>query len=260
VIDVNAIPPIAPEELNTLRRLTEIAQTVPDNTLDQFHSLISAHQYRLLHALTHEFVRPGGRVLDWGAGNGHYSYFLERAGYQAVSYSLEPCEFSNWFSPGQWTFVQGSREEPSRLPFPSSSFDCVASVGVLEHVRETGGTEVGSLQELRRVLNPDGILICCHLPNDYSLIERLAAAVPGKYHHDVRFTRETINETFQAAGLIPVQITGYGFLPRNLWAKAPANLRNSEGLARLWDTLDHLLERMGAPVCQNFAVVATCDK
>jgi hypothetical protein len=31
------------------------------------------------------------------------------------------------------------------LPFPDTCFDAVASVGVLEHVRETGGNELASL-------------------------------------------------------------------------------------------------------------------
>jgi cyclopropane fatty-acyl-phospholipid synthase-like methyltransferase len=73
---------------NTLRILSEIAQNTSQTTLDQFHSLISAHQYRLSHALVRRFLPPGAHVLDWGVGNGHFSFFLTREGYRATGYSL----------------------------------------------------------------------------------------------------------------------------------------------------------------------------
>ena len=45
-------------------------------SLQQFRSRACAQQYRLPYAQTQEFLREPRRVLDWGCGNGHFSYFL----------------------------------------------------------------------------------------------------------------------------------------------------------------------------------------
>ena len=37
----------------------------------------------------------GAQVLDWGAGNGHFSYFLQRGGDRATAFSLLPFEFES---------------------------------------------------------------------------------------------------------------------------------------------------------------------
>ncbi len=37
-------------------------------------------QYRPLYRAMRKYVKPGAHVLDWGSGNGHFSYFLLRAG------------------------------------------------------------------------------------------------------------------------------------------------------------------------------------
>ena len=49
----------------------------------QFKHRISARQYLRLYRLMARYVKSGSSVLDWGAGNGHFSYFLIRAGYRA---------------------------------------------------------------------------------------------------------------------------------------------------------------------------------
>jgi SAM-dependent methyltransferase len=241
---------------NTLRILSEIAQNTPQTTLDQFHSLISAHQYRLSHALVRRFLPPGAHVLDWGVGNGHFSFFLTREGYRATGYSLEPCEFANFLPTDSSSFVQGNREDPVSLPFADGLFDAVTSVGVLEHVRETGGNEIQSLVEIWRVTKPGGLFLCFHLPNRFSFIERVAALFPGKYRHEVRFARHQIETLLRSAGWEVILIRRYGVLPRNLWQRFPSRIRNSALIAGIWDGVDMILERVVNPICQNFAVVA----
>jgi SAM-dependent methyltransferase len=243
----------------TLRALIAAADHLPSNTLDQFRSATSAWQYLSVYQLAAEYIPPGAHVLDWGTGNAHFSTFLIRAGYRAVGYSLEACEHDAWRPPPPYEFIQGSRQEPCLLPFPDHTFDAVCSIGVLEHVPETGGSLTDSLHELRRVLRPDGIFLCCHLPNQLSVIEALSRLIPGKYHHAIRFGMDHIHHLFRTAGLRPILLRRYGFLPRNILAHLPVALRQSERLATYYSMVDTLLGRLLPPVCQNWAVVARRD-
>ncbi len=108
-------------------------------------------QYDLVYQQTIACVPAGSKVLDWGCGGGHFSYFLLRSGYKLVSFSLE--DFPNILEPfrNSFEFIRGSIGEPRLLPFGDEQFDAVFSIGVLEHVRETGGSEPESLREIHRI-------------------------------------------------------------------------------------------------------------
>jgi SAM-dependent methyltransferase len=233
-----------------------MAQHQAGTELIAFRSLVGAHQYRDLYALFCRYVPAGARVLDWGVGNGHFSYYLVRHGYQATGFSLTACTLPVWFPGEAYRLVQGDPRDPVHLPFPDQSFTAVASVGVLEHVRETGGDELSSLREIRRVLLPGGWFVCYHLPNHYSAVEAVARWVPHKYYHRYRFTRRQVRRLLQEAELELIDTHRYGFLPRNIWQRAPHWLRNAPLMARLWDACDTLCATVLAPVCQNHALVA----
>jgi SAM-dependent methyltransferase len=141
------------------------------------------------------------------------------------------------------------------LPFPDACFDAVASVGVLEHVRETGGNELASLREIARVLRPSGILICYHLPNRYSWIDFLARRFPGKHRHDYRYTRHDIEAFAFVIGLELLQIRRYGFLPRNSLGALPASFRRSKLFAGIWDASDMVFSLVLSPLCQSYLFV-----
>jgi len=93
-------------------------------------------------------------------------------------------------------------------------------VGVLEHVRETGGSEVGSLREILRILKLDGVFVCYHLPNQFSLIEFIASLLSNKYHK-YRYTRQSIETLCQQSGFELLEIHSMvlpkyvGSLPKN---------------------------------------------
>lgn len=239
-----------------LTALVTMAQHHASADLLPFRSLVSAHQYRRLYALFRRYVSVGAPVLDWGIGSGHFSYYLIHSGYRVTGFSLTACTLPTWFPEGAYRLVQGSLDDPVHLPFPDQSFAAVASVGVLEHVRETGGDELNSLREIRRILQPGGWFVCYHLPNRYSLIEAVARWLPHKHHHRYRFTPRQIRQLLQAARLELVETHRYGFLPRNIWQHAPAWLRNTLLVARVWDSLDALCATCLAPVCQNHLVIA----
>jgi len=241
----------------SLRELEERARTPRGAALLAFRSTIGAHQYRRLHAWVLEWVPAGAEVLDWGAGNGHFSHFLQRAGYRVTGFSLGSGDFvPNLPGPEAYRFVAGSPDEPTRLPFPDAHFDAVCSVGVLEHVRETGGDELASLCELRRVLRPGGCVLCFHLPNRRSWIERAARRLPEAHRHDWRFDAAQVSQLVAGAGLQLVRLSAYGLLPRNRAAALPELLRRSLWLARLWDRADEGLGRVAGRWAQNWCFVA----
>ncbi len=236
--------------------LASRADAHPDDFLLQFGSLLGAHQYLPLYRLFRKYVPEGARVLDWGAGNGHFSYFLQRSGYRASGYSLLDGSYLRWLPDREYSFLRGDEREPVLLPYADGSFDAVASVGVLEHVRETGGNEAGSLEEIARVLRPGGVFACYHLPNRSSWIDWAARRVPGKHHHEFRFTRADVESLTARAGLRLLESGRYGLLPRNFGHLMPAALRRSRALAEAWDALDSLLAVPLSTICQNYYFVA----
>jgi len=223
----------------------------------QFGSLASAHQYLPLYRLWRTHVPEGAEVLDWGAGNGHFSYFLARAGWRTTGYSFLPFSYEAWLPPGaSHRHVAGSEREPVKLPFADGSFDAVASIGVLEHVRETGGNEAGSLAEIARVLRPGGVFVCWHFPNRWSWIDFVARHVPDKHRHLYRYTRGDIRRLVAGAGLELLELRRYGVIPRNTVHRLLGPARDAAWAARLWDALDAVLGVPFSAVAQNHAFVA----
>lgn len=222
----------------------------------QISSLVSAEQYLLLYKLFEKYVSKQSKVLDWGAGNGHFSYFLCRKNYQATGFSMEDFTFKDWLKNYKYKFVKGNIHKPSKLPFKKNTFDCVVSVGVLEHVREFGGNQLNSMSEIFRILKVNGLFICFHLPNYYSLNEFLGKLLTNKFHHQYRFTKKDIEKLTKFSGLKIIEIGRYGFLPRNSFARLPSYLKLSRSLALFWNLLDKLFSFIFSPFCQNYFFVA----
>jgi SAM-dependent methyltransferase len=221
----------------------------------QFRSRLGAHQYVRLYRLVRRHVRSGAEVLDWGAGNGHFSFFLSRAGYRATGYSFEPPTFLDRLDDASYEFVAGIPGDPVTIPFDEASFDAVVSVGVLEHVRETGGDETESMREIARLLRPGGAFVCYHFPNRYSLVDFAARRLPVAHHHVHRYTRRDIEELARRAGHELLEVRRYAILPRNPGSSLPRRARRSAALARAWDAADNLIGAALSPLCTNYFFV-----
>jgi SAM-dependent methyltransferase len=228
----------------------------PARGLLQLRCRASVHQYRTLYRLVRRYAPAGAQVLDWGAGNGHFSFFLARAGYRATGYGFDGDAFRTWLGDPSYHFIAGSATDPVTIPFEAASFDAVASVGVLEHVRETGGTEDASLREIARVLKPGGAFIAYHFPNRTSWIDWAASRVPGKHHHVYRYGAADIVGLVRAAGLDVVALGRYGMLPRNSLDRMLGPLGDAPAFVRAYDGVDAALGGVFAPWCQNWWFVA----
>ena len=238
-----------------LDELVALAKRRPDR-LQQFVNLTAARQYRPLYRLFRRYVPAGAEVLDWGAGNGHFSYFLSRAGYHVTGFSFEGFDFQDWLRDPGYRFIAGDPSEPTTLPFATASFEAIASVGVLEHVREMGGDEGASLREIGRCLRPGGVFICYHLPNRASLIDAVARRILGKPHHAYRYIRADIEILARGAFLDILEVHRYGILPRNSCRRMPRPLREARIMANAWDALDEGLRPLLSPFCQNYLFIA----
>jgi len=239
-----------------LDSLVELNRSGRAKPLAKFKSIAGAHQYLKVYQLFRKYVPAGSRVLDWGAAGGHFSYFLARAGYRAAGYSFHPFDFATWLEDPSYEFSSGSPAEPVKLPYADASFDAVASIGVLEHVRQTGGSESASLSEIRRVLRPGGVFVCYHFPNRASWIELVASLRSGKHHHPYRFDKRDVLQLTREAAFELLHVERYGFLPRNTVHRLGESLATSPGFARAYDAADSALGKVFGPICQNWCFVA----
>ena len=223
-----------------------------------FDTITTGAQYRILHRLCRKWIPAGGRVLDWGAGNGHASIYLARSGFDVTGYTLqETFSFGDLLGDAPYRFAAGDASEPVRLPFSDGEFDAVLSVGVLEHVRETGGSERASLREIYRVLVPGGVMICTFLPNAGSWIEAFVRKRGIGDVHKYRYNRDEARQMFQAAGFKVERYGRHGILPRNRLAQVlPRGLCDSEAFSRVYDTLDTAGAALLPWFVQNHFVVA----
>lgn len=97
------------------------------------------------------------RILDVGCGTADYAPLAERheAAYVGVDYSVSMIEQAierTANGEGSYRFAVGAGD---RLSFADDSFDLIVALGYIEYFEDPGHT----LEELRRVLAPEGTLV-----------------------------------------------------------------------------------------------------
>lgn len=222
----------------------------------QCRTLAVYAQNKLPLQLTNQYLSPGQLVLDWGAGNGHYSLFLSRFGAQTTGYSFEspPAILTK---EKNYSHILADYASPKLLPFNSNRFEAVCSYGVIEHVHETGGEQAASMREIHRILKPGGLFLCFHLPNRFSWIEMAVEIVntfmrDKKHVHSRKFTRKDFVSLFSPDEFEIVREGRYNFLPRNILHSVPSFISNSLPFVEVLNFVDDIGSRLLPYICQNW--------
>jgi ubiquinone/menaquinone biosynthesis C-methylase UbiE len=184
--------------------------------------------------------RPG-HVLDWGCGRGQMTWLLRQQGIRVTAYDYRPSLDWPQRKPLEFEGVEADLSaDPVRVPYADDSFDAVLSCGVLEHVLDPDR----SLEELRRVLRPGGLLYVYKLPNRFSYLEWIARRI-GIYHHgqnplDRLYTEATAAELLRKHRFTLIQLRRANLLPLTIVSKESRSLT-----AAIWG-LNRVLSRVPA--------------
>jgi SAM-dependent methyltransferase len=187
------------EDQETGRRLKYYSQaaTIPYWT-ELWKSMDWSYTRQLRGHLPHhlrstflKFVEPGSRVLEAGAGRGHFTVAARALGYRAegLDWSRETIDELR----GRFPDIPWHVGDVRDLDFADGAFDAVYSPGVCEHFEE-GPTQI--LLETRRVLRPGGTAIIVT-----PCFNRWMQARPDRFVHPERHPGEFYQFAFSPDGM-----------------------------------------------------------
>lgn len=134
------------------------------------------HVYEHIIRIRQRFLAGvSGRLLDHGFGNGLLSRYFEEEGFEVYGVESEGSAFRDDFpsvseQSSKFKFVPASSHA---IPFPSSFFNAVVSNQVLNFLSSEQQIE-GIINELVRILNPDGKLVITVMAENNYLFEDYA--------------------------------------------------------------------------------------
>lgn len=181
--------------------------------------------------LVSRVVRPGGRILDFGAGGADKTSALARLGYEMHAYDdlQDPWHIKddNWrrvIGFAESHGVRYTRAEPGKpWPYEPESFDMVMLDNVIEHLHDSPRELLVAIRELIR---PGGLLFIS-VPNAGNLRKRLAVLMggtnmarfdyfywkEGPWRGHVReYVRGDIESLARYLNLTPVELGGFDSL------------------------------------------------
>ncbi len=120
----------------------------------------------------HEYLNPGNKILEIGAGTGRYSLALAKEGYKVDAVELVERNietFKSKMQPGEYIrIMQGNAMDLSM--YDDETFDGVLSLGPMYHLFEEKSKKK-ALEEAIRVTKRGGIIFVAYCMNEATLIQ-----------------------------------------------------------------------------------------
>lgn len=154
-------------------------------------------------------------ILDLGCGTGRLLEDLQKRGpVYGVDYSIKALRFSRGRAHDHLVRADGTV-----LPLQAQSIRAITALDVLEHIEN----DLGVLQEIRRVLIPDGIAVMTVPAHP-----QLWSAHDLALHHYRRYTKVSFQEVIEKSGL-EIRVLQYGmmlpWIAALSWRKAFRSMR-----------------------------------
>jgi len=166
----------------------------------------------------HHFPNRSARILDIGCGSGHLASILSGMGHEVigVDVSLVRINLARDTNPGiQFECISVYDDDINKLG--ESSFDCIVSFEVIEHLFDPGGL----LSRSFILLKPKGCLILSTPYHGY--LKNLAISAFNKWDrhfspywiggHIKFFSKKTLRQMTESAGFKNIQIQRAGGYP-----------------------------------------------
>jgi hypothetical protein len=130
----------------------------------------------------------------------------------------------------------------------------------LEHVHQLGGDQQQSVDELMRILKPNGKCFVFHLPNKYSWIEFLVRRwnqlFGTKIHaHSRLYTERRFMDLFSGRNVRVLARGRYNIIPRNGMNRLPPSIKNNRAFVSVVNAADTATGRILPMLCQNWFFV-----
>jgi SAM-dependent methyltransferase len=149
---------------------------------------------KLLKFFDYDLIQKDSKLIDVGSGNGSFiSYLKDKKGINALE-----CDGS----------IDGINFESDKLKFDDNMFDFITFIAVIEHLKDP----TNLINEMKRVLKPDGILITI-APN-FKYCSRTFYDDPTHVHpySDISLKRLLTIHDFQKIKVVPFVINKPAFL------------------------------------------------
>lgn len=199
---------------------------------------------KLCDYLEDRFFGQGYRVLDVGCGRGNHITAWRRKRPPKRFLSIQAFGIERSKPDRPTLFIDYLNVERDRFPYPDNYFHIVFSKSLIEHIHHTDHL----LSEMKRVLRPDGLVIC--MTPDWETDYKIFYDDPT---HVRPYTQRGLKQLFVLAGFKEVTVEGFYQLPilwRWKWLEFVTGfsrilsdrLKYKKGEQRVW--IRHSKERM----------------